>query len=423
VGHREGAAAVGGGAVSVPAATSSPLGTRIERVHAEDGLMVLNMGPSHPSTHGVLRIILELDGEQIVRAEPDLGYLHRGMEKIAETYGFTKFIPYTDRMDYLAPVSNNIALCTAAEVLMGIDLPPRAKAIRVICCELGRISAHLLGLGAFAMDVGAMTVFLYCFREREVLYNFFESLTGARFTVSYPRVGGLSRDLPDGWREAALEFAKTLPGRIESDVEALLNRNKSWVDRLSGVGVIPREVAISYGLTGPNLRGAGVEWDLRREQPYLGYEQYEFDVPVGTHGDAFDRYLCRVREIKESARILRQALEKLPSGPIAVDDGKHFLPPKGAVLTRMEELIHQFMIVTEGPRAPVGAVYWGAENPKGELGFYIEGDGTSRPHRLRMRAPSFVNLSILPWLLPGHMVSDTVTILGSLDFVMGECDR
>ncbi|MCK6479155.1 MAG: NADH-quinone oxidoreductase subunit D [Planctomycetaceae bacterium] len=381
------------------------------------------MGPSHPSTHGVLRIVLEMDGEVVVRADPDIGYLHRGMEKIAETYGFTKFIPYTDRMDYLAPVANNIAVCTAAEVLMGLEIPERAKAIRVVCAELGRISSHLLGLGAFAMDIGALTVFLYTFREREAIYNHMEHLTGARFTVSYPRVGGLSRDLPEGWREAVLGFARELPGRIERDVEKLLTRNRIWMGRLEGVAVIPREVAVSYGLTGPNLRGSGVKWDLRKEMPYFGYENYDFDVPVGSRGDAYDRYLCRVEEIKQSARIITQALERLPGGPVAVEDGKHFLPPKAGVMTRMEELIHQFMIVTEGPKAPVGEIYWAHENPKGELGFYIVGDGTSRPYRLRMRAPSFVNLSILPWLLPGNMLSDVVATLASLDFVMGECDR
>ncbi len=409
--------------MSGPLPAVNPLSVRTERSVEDGGRIFLNMGPSHPSTHGVLRIVLELDGEVVVRADPDIGYLHRGMEKIAETYGFTKFIPYTDRMDYLAPVANNIAVCTAAEVLMGIEIPERAKAIRVICAELGRISSHLLGLGAFAMDIGALTVFLYTFRERETIYNFMESLTGARFTVSYPRVGGLSRDLPEGWAEAVHAFAKDLPGRIDRDVERLLSRNRIWIGRLEGVAVIPREVAISYGLTGPNLRGSGVAWDLRKEMPYFGYENYEFDVPVGTKGDAFDRYLCRVEEIKQSAIIIRQAVEKLPGGPVAVEDGKHFLPKKDRVMTRMEELIHQFMIVTEGPKAPVGEIYWAHENPKGELGFYIVGDGTTRPYRLRMRAPSFVNLSILPWLLPGNMLSDVVASLASLDFVMGECDR
>jgi NADH-quinone oxidoreductase E subunit len=261
-------------APAIPSAEDSPLAMRTERSHEDSGRLFLNMGPSHPSTHGVLRIVLEMDGEAVVRADPDIGYLHRGMEKIAETYGFTKFIPYTDRMDYLAPVANNIAVCGAVERLMGLDLPPRGNAIRVVCAELSRISAHLLGLGAFAMDIGAMTVFLYCFREREAVYGFMESLTGARFTVSYPRVGGLSRDLPEGWAEAVLGFAREMPARIERDVEKLLSRNGIWVGRLDGVGVIPREVAISYGLTGPNLRGSGVEWDLRKEFPYFGYEQY-----------------------------------------------------------------------------------------------------------------------------------------------------
>ena len=256
--------------MTAPLSGESPLAVRTERSVEQEGRLFLNMGPSHPSTHGVLRIVLELDGEVVVRAEPDIGYLHRGMEKIAETYGFTKFIPYTDRMDYLAPVANNLAVCAAAERLMGIDLPPRANAIRVVCAELGRISAHLLGLGAFAMDIGAMTVFLYCFREREAIYGFLESLTGARFTVSYPRVGGLSRDLPDGWADAVLRFARELPLRVERDIEKLLTRNRIWIGRLEDVGVIPREVALSYGLTGPNLRGSGVEWDLRKEFPMEG---------------------------------------------------------------------------------------------------------------------------------------------------------
>ncbi len=385
--------------------------------------MTLNMGPSHPSTHGVLRIVLELDGERIVSAVPDLGYLHRGMEKIAETYGYNKFIPYTDRMDYLAPVSNNIACAMGIEAVNGIETPPRCQAIRVICTELGRISAHLLGLGAFAMDVGALTVFLYTFREREVVYDFMEALTGARFTVSFTRVGGIARDLPDGWAAAVRRFAEKIPKTIEEDVELLLTTNRIWVDRLQGVGVIPRDVAIAHGLTGPCLRGSGVEWDLRKERPYLGYENYQFDVPVGRVGDAYDRYLCRIEEIKQSARIIVQAIDKLPDGPIAVEDHKIRLPEKRKVLTSMEELIHQFMVVTEGPALPAGERYFGFENPKGELGFYVKTDGTGRPARLRMRAPSFVNLGIVPYCFRDAMVADTVAILGSLDFVMGECDR
>jgi len=305
----------------------------------------------------------------------------------------------------------------------GIVTPPRCQAIRVICTELGRISAHLLGLGAFAMDVGALTVFLYTFREREVIYDFMEALTGARFTVSFTRVGGLARDLPDGWAEAVRRFADRIPKTIEEDVELMLTTNRIWVDRLQGVGTIPKDVAIAYGLTGPCLRATGVEWDLRKERPYNGYENYEFDVPVGEHGDAYDRYLLRIEEIKQSARILKQAIAALPDGPISVEDHKITLPEKTKVLTSMEELIHQFMVVSEGPALPAGERYFGHENPKGELGFYVKTDGTGRPHRLRMRAPSFVNLGIVPYVFQGALVSDTVAILGSLDFVMGECDR
>ena len=418
-------------ATARPTLEDNPLEHHIEKISGASGLqsdpdgeyMSLNMGPSHPSTHGVLQIVLELDGERIVEAKPEIGYLHRGMEKIAETYGYNKFIPYTDRMDYLSPISNNIACAMGIEAVNGIVTPPRCQAIRVICAELGRISAHLLGLGAFAMDVGALTVFLYTFREREYIYDMMEALTGARFTVSFTRVGGIARDLPDGWAETLKRYVQKLPKTLEEDVELMLTTNRIWVDRLQGVGVIPKDVAIGYGLTGPCLRGSGVEWDLRKEQPYLGYENYEFDVPVGEHGDAYDRYLLRIEEIKQSARIIIQAIDKLPDGPISVEDHKISLPQKRKVLTSMEELIHQFMVVTEGPALPPGERYFGVENPKGELGFYVKTDGTGKPHRLRMRAPSFVNLSILPYLFPGALVSDTVAILGSLDFVMGECDR
>jgi NADH-quinone oxidoreductase subunit D len=386
--------------------------------------MVLNMGPSHPATHGVLRIVLELDGEIITKATPDVGYLHRGDEKIAENMTYTQFIPYTDRLDYLAPLANNVAYALAVEKLMGIDkqLPPRCQFIRVICCELARVSAHLLGLGAFAMDVGALTVFLHTFTEREKIYNLCESLTGARFTTSYTRIGGLSRDLPPGWVEDCRLFCDQVVKNFDES-EKLLTRNRIFVDRTKDIGVISREKAIDYGLSGPNLRGSGVEHDLRKAEPYLVYDQLEFDVPVGSVGDSYDRYLVRMEEMRQSVRIIRQCLDKLPGGPINVPDGKTVLPPKQKVLTSMEELIHQFILVTQGPDVPPGEIYFGAENPKGELGFYINSKGGGVPHRLKIRAPSFVNLSILPELLPGHMMSDTVSILGSLDFVMGECDR
>jgi NADH-quinone oxidoreductase subunit D len=393
--------------------------------------LVLNMGPSHPSTHGVLRIILELDGEVITKAIPDIGYLHRGDEKIAENMTYTQFIPYTDRLDYLAPLANNVAYALAVEKLMGIDtkLPPRCQYIRVICCELARISAHLLGVGCYAMDVGAMTVFLHTFTEREKIYNLAEWLTGARFTTSYTRIGGLSRDLPAGWVAKCRQFCDEVLVAI-AEVEKLLTRNRIWVDRTRDVGVISKEMAIDYGLSGPNLRGSGIEYDLRKARPYLCYQDFQFDIPIGSTGDCYDRYLVRMEEMRQSVRILRQALDKLPGGadnaskePINIPDGKTVLPPKDKVLTSMEELIHQFMLVTQGVNAPAGEVYFGHENPKGELGFYINSRGGGTPYRMKIRSPSFVNLSILPALLPGHIISDVVSILGSIDFVMGECDR
>jgi len=405
-----------------PAARAAAAVEDFEDLHGQK--MVLNMGPSHPSTHGVLRIVLELDGEVITKAVPDVGYLHRGDEKIAENMTYTQFIPYTDRLDYLAPLANNVAYALAVEKLLGIDkqLPARCQFIRVICCELARISSHLLGLGAFAMDIGAMTVFLHTFTEREKIYNLFESLTGARFTTTYTRIGGLSRDLPPGWVGQCGKFLDEVVVNFD-ETEKLLTRNRIFVDRTQGVGVLSKEKAIDYGISGPNLRGSGVDFDLRKAHPYLIYHQLQFDVPVGSKGDCYDRYLVRMEEMRQSVRILRQCLDKLPGGPINVDDGKIVMPAKQKVLTRMEELIHHFIMVTQGVNAPPGEVYFSAENPKGELGFYICSRGGGTPYRLKIRAPSFVNLSVLPDLLPGHMISDIVAILGSIDFVMGECDR
>ena len=384
--------------------------------------LTLNMGPSHPATHGVLRIVLQLDGEIITAADPDVGYLHRGDEKIAENMQYNQFVPYTDRLDYLAPLANNVAYSLAVEKLMGWELPPRGKAIRVICCEIARISAHLLGLGAFAMDVGATTVFLYTFTEREKLYDLIEMLTGARFTTSYTRVGGMTRDLPDVFIPALNTFLDEFIPQL-NELDRLLTRNRIWVDRTKDLGHISKEDAISYGLTGPNVRGSGIDYDVRKAQPYLDYQTYDFDVPVGTVGDAYDRYLIRLEEMRQSVLILRQVIQKLPGGPITVQDPKNLPPEKPKVLMKMEELIHHFIIHTEGVNAPPGEIYFGAENPKGELGFYINSRGGGVPHRLKIRAPSFVNLSILPKILPGHMMSDVVAILGSLDFVMGESDR
>jgi NADH-quinone oxidoreductase subunit D len=397
----------------------------------QDERMVLNMGPSHPATHGVLRIVLELDGEIITKADPDIGYLHRGDEKIAENMTYTQFIPYTDRLDYLAPLANNVAYALAVEKLLGIHdkLPLRCQYIRVMCAELARISAHLLGLGAFAMDMGAVTVFLLSFTEREKIYNMAESLSGARFTTSYTRIGGVMRDLPPGWLDQCQKFCDEFIPAL-NEFETLLTRNRIWVDRVRNLAVISKEDAINYGLSGPNLRGSGTEYDLRKNQPYLCYKDLEFDIPTGSVGDCYDRYLVRMEEMRQSTRILEQCIKKIPGGanneskePVNVDNGKVLLPPKEKVMTKMEELIHQFMLVTEGMNCPPGEIYFGHENPKGELGFYINSKGGGVPYRLKIRAPSFVNLSIIPKIFVGTMISDTVAILGSLDFVMGECDR
>jgi len=404
--------------------------TRVARAEAELAAqagdigekMVLNMGPSHPATHGVLRLVLELDGETVTKATPDIGYLHRGDEKIAENMQYNQFVPYTDRLDYLAPLANNVAYALAVEKLMGWEIPPRGQAIRVICCELARIQAHLLGIGAMALDLGAMTVFLYTFTEREKIYNLCEVISGARFTTSYTRVGGQIRDLPDSFFPQLQKFLDEFVPQLD-EVDKLLTRNKIFVDRTRDVGVIPKERAIAYGLSGPNLRGSGVEHDLRRKHPYLGYENYDFEVVVGSAGDAYDRYLVRIEEMRQSVRILQQAIEKIPGGPINIADWKNMPPPKSRVMTKMEELIHHFIVITEGLNAPAGEIYFGAENPKGELGFYIHSKGGGVPYRLKIRSPSFCNLSILPELLPGCSLSDVVAVLGSLDFVMGECDR
>jgi len=384
--------------------------------------LIINRGPSHAATHGVLRLVLEMDGEIITKVTPDIGYLHRGDEKIAENMHYNQFVPYTDRLDYIAPLSNNVAYALAVEKLMGWTLPPRGQAIRVLCCELARISSHLLGVGCFAMDCGAMTIFLYTFTEREKVYNLVELLSGARFTTSYTRVGGMIRDTPPGFLEGVAKFCdEVIP--VVDEIDGLLTKNRIFVDRTKDLGVITKEDAISYGISGPNLRGSGIDHDLRKRHPYLGYEQYDFDVPLGSVGDCYDRYLVRMEEIRQSVKIIRQVLQKMPSGPIAVNDPKNVDPPKTTVLTKMEELIHHFILHTEGVDAPAGEVYFGHENPKGELGFYIYSKGGGTPHRLKIRSPSFVNLSVLPRIMNGCMMSDVVAILGSLDFVMGECDR
>jgi NADH-quinone oxidoreductase subunit D len=384
--------------------------------------MVLNMGPQHPSTHGVLRLVLELDGETVMDVTPDIGYLHRGMEKLAEAKGYHRFIPFTDRLDYLSPLSNNTALVLGVEKLIGIDVPPRAQYLRVILCELARISSHLLWLGTSALDIGAMTVFLYTFRERERLYDIFEEVCGARFTVSYMRVGGVSVDVPDHFIKMVQNFIDDF-GRKIDEYETLLTNNKIWRIRTEGIGILPPEVAIDYGVTGACLRGSGVDVDLRRDNPYLVYDQLNFDIPLGENCDTFDRYLVRIEEMRQSRRILQQALDKLPGGPIKVEDNKISFPQRDTIETSMEALIHHFLLASEGVKAPEGEVYMPIEAPKGELGFYIVGDGTPHPKRLRIRSPSFVNLSALPIMAKGHMIADVVAIIGTIDLVLGDCDR
>ena len=361
--------------------------------------MVLNMGPSHPATHGVLRIVLELDGEIITAARPEIGYLHHGDEKIAENMTYTQFIPYTDRLDYLAPLANNVAYALAVEKLLGIDkdLPPRCQFIRVICCELARISSHLLGLGSYAMDLGALTIFLHTFTEREKIHNLAESLSGARFTTSYTRIGGLSRDLPHGWVDQCRQFCKQVVVNID-ETETLLNRNRIFVDRTQGIGVISREEAINYGLSGPVLRGSNVDHDLRKAQPYLVYDQLQFDVPVGTAGDAYDRYLVRIEEMRQSVRILRQALEKLPEGEVNAKVPRIIKPPPGEAYARVE-------------------------SPRGELACWLISDGGDKPYRMHWRAPSFYNLQAIEHIARGIWVADMVPVIATLDIILGDIDR
>lgn len=384
--------------------------------------MILNMGPSHPSTHGVLRLKLELDGDLILRCDPIIGQLHRGDEKIAENMTYNQFVPYTDRMDYLAPIANNVAFALCAEKLAGIEITERCKAIRVICCELSRITSHLVGISAYAMDAGSWTGFMYCYTQREKICTLFEELTGARLTTSYSRIGGLARDLPDGWLGNLNSFCnKFLPALDE--IDNLITRNRIFVDRAAGIGIITPEQAMQWGLTGANLRASGVNTDLRKDVPYLGYENYDFDVVIGAGGDCYDRWLVRIEEMRQSVRIIRQAIEKMPDGPVNVANPLISLPSKDGVLRNMEDLINNFMVVTQGPDLPEGEAYFEAENPKGALGFYIISRGGGVPYRVRVRGPSFVSLSIVQEMLPGHNISDIPVLLGSLDFVLGECDR
>jgi NADH-quinone oxidoreductase subunit D len=385
-------------------------------------LMTINMGPQHPSTHGVLRLLLELDGEIIVKAEPHIGFLHRGVEKLAEYRTYHQCIPLTDRLDYVAPFSNNLAYILAVEKLLGIKVPERAQHIRVILCELTRISSHLLWLATHALDIGAMTVFFYCFRERETIYDIFEMVSGARMNLSYIRAGGVSRDLPGGFLEKTRDFVAEFPSRL-NEYETLLTNNPIWEKRTIGVGVISAEDAIDYGLSGPSLRGSGVNWDIRKAEPYSSYDKYHFAVPLGKNGDVYDRYYVRIEEMRQSNIIIHQAINILPKGNFIARIPNITLPPKEEVETNMESMIQHFKLIIEGVRPPKGEVYASIEAPKGELGFYIISDGSSRPYRLRIRPPSFVNLEALPKMVEGKLLPDVVATIGSLDIVLGEIDR
>jgi NADH-quinone oxidoreductase subunit D len=384
--------------------------------------MVLNMGPQHPATHGVLRLLVRLDGETIVSVVPDLGYLHRGYEKLAENMSFHEFIPHTDRLDYLSPLANNVAYVLAVEKLAGIEAPARAQYVRVICCELARLTSHLVWLGTMAMDVGAVTVLLWGFREREKIQDVWDVLTGVRFTTSFTRVGGLAQDITPEALGMIRQFLEQFPSSL-NECEKVLIKNRIFIDRCEGIGALSKEDAINYGLTGPLLRAAGVDHDLRRDAPYLVYDKLEFDVPVYHDCDVLSRFYVRMAEMRESVRLLWQAIEKLPPGPVNVADPKKMLPKKERTYGKMEELIHDFMIVNFGINPPIGEVYHAIEASKGELGFYIVSHGEGYPWRLKIRSPSFVNLQALPPMLVGGMISDVVAVIGSLDPVMGEADK
>lgn len=384
--------------------------------------MVLNMGPQHPATHGVLRILLRLDGETIEKCVPELGYLHRGYEKIAENMTYHEFIPHTDRLDYMSPMSNNTAIALAIENAIGIEAPPRAQWARTVVCEMARISSHLMAMGATSMDVGALTLFLWTFRERENLYDIFELICGARFTTSYTRIGGVAQDINDDTLKMLRKWLNHFAVELRR-FEALVNRNRIFVDRLAGVGYMPPEKAISLGLSGPCLRGSGIARDLRRDEPYLIYNELDFDVITNNDCDVWGRYLVRVAEMKESMKILHQLLDKPKTGDIMLDDAKHVLPGKSQIYTKMEELISDFMLVNFGAMPPKGETYTAIESPKGELGFFIVSDGTGHPWKLKIRSPSSSNLQALKFMAEGSMISDIVAIIGSIDPVMGEADK
>ncbi len=391
-------------------------------IDAQDKTMILNMGPQHPSTHGVLRLLLEIDGEKVVKVMPDVGYLHTGIEKTCEAKFYQQVVPLTDRIDYLCPMTNNLCYVLAVEKLLGLEIPPRAQWIRVMLNELTRINSHLVWLGTHALDIGAMSVFLYCFREREDVLRLFEEVSGQRMMTSYFRVGGLSMDVPIGFFQRVKKFADRFPEHVD-EYEDLLTTNPIWMARLKGVGKLSREDAMALGATGPTARASGIDWDLRRDMPYSSYEKFQFKVPVAQEGDVYARYLLRVQELRESNKIVQQTLDGVPQGRIKADAPKIVLPDREKMKTQMEALIYHFKIVTEGFPVPAGEVYQAIESPRGEMGYYIVSDGSPKPYRVHMRGPSFANLQTLAKMCEGNLIADVVAAIGSIDIVLGDVDR
>ena len=418
--------AVAEGPSSLASRLSQAPGIEAEDAGGAPGLptknMILNIGPQHPATHGVLRIVCELDGETIVKCTPHIGYLHSGFEKLGEYRTWNQNIPLTDRMDYLSPMMYNIGYALAVEQLLGLEITPRCKVIRVICSELNRILAHLIWVGTTAIDIGAFTPFLYTFQERERIYNLHEAYAGARMTTSVTRIGGMMADVPPGWLDGVRDFVDTFPGTLE-ETDRLLTQHSIWIGRTQGVGVMGPEDAINNGLCGPNLRASGVPYDVRKDKPYLDYETYDFDVPVGEYGDVYDRYLCRMEEMRQSLRILQQALDRVPGGSINVDDPRVILPPKSEVMNSIDGMISHFKLVMEGLKVPAGETWFSTESSKGELGVFLVADGGAKPVRCRYRTPSFMNMSNLPALVEGQLVADVIAVNASIDIVLGEIDR
>ncbi len=394
----------------------------LEKIPGQEERVILSMGPQHPSTHGVLRLVLELDGETVIRSLYDIGYLHTGFEKSFEDKTYSQGITLTDRMDYLAPLSNNLAFCLAAEKLLELEIPSKAQWMRVLLTELTRIQSHLVWLGTHAIDIGAMSVFLYCFREREEILRIFEMVSGQRMMTSYFRIGGLALEPPLGWLDRVKKFVNKFPSRID-EYEDLLTQNPIWLRRTQGVGIISAEDAIAVGLSGPSLRASGVDWDVRKKQTYSSYDKFHFNIPTRSEGDVYARYMVRIGEMRESLEIVRQAMEGMPDGPIKANAPHIVLPERESMKTSIEALIYHFKIVTEGFHPPVGEVYQAIESPRGELGIYMVSDGSPKPFRCHVRAPSFANLQALAKMIEGRLIADVVACIGSIDVVLGEIDR